>query len=345
MSASRVDVQHVPHLVHRGDHAVGEAGRVALVRHDLPAAAVGTDHVPDGEAVGVEGPEAAVCEGGRGEGRGGDDNLREAVVRLRLEEGRRQPSLRRHPLQHPQVAVHPGADERVAAHARVVAHRGAHRRGARRRRRRRVGEGVGEGARLWRGRPDRLCAAVLEGGGGGGLVSRDGPTTHLCHCELEGHLHHPVGGDAALLERRRSEGVRHHRREVCAGDGRIEAAASLLHRCSERRRQLKVEPARRRGGRRRRVRRHRRRGVEHLVCEAEDRDAVPPRVLKVDGRLCVRGHHELEGLVEPAVDPAPVQHCAVHLAQLLWRRPVQADSEERLVDLLERGCVGGRSGA
>ena len=83
MSASRVDVQHVPHLAHRGDHAVGEAGRVALVRHDLAAAAVGTDHVPDGEAIGVERPETAVCEGGRGEGRGGDDNLREAAVRLR----------------------------------------------------------------------------------------------------------------------------------------------------------------------------------------------------------------------------------------------------------------------
>ena len=39
-----------------------------------------------------------------------------------------------------------------------------------------------------------------------------------------------------------------------------------------------------------------------------DRDAVAPRVLKVDGRLCVLGHHELEGLVEPAVDPAPVGH-------------------------------------
>ena len=131
--------------------------------------------------------------------------------------------------QREEVAVHPVARERVARDARVVGGGFAHQRHLLRRRRlctllratsTTVAEGGGEGVRLGRRRADRLGAAVLEGGRRRRLVRGGREAVHPVVCELEGHLQHPVGRRAVLLEQRRGEDVALEHLPLHIGQGR-----------------------------------------------------------------------------------------------------------------------------
>eukprot|EP00047_Mylnosiga_fluctuans_P015573 m.47691 g.47691 ORF g.47691 m.47691 type:complete len:326 (-) comp5994_c0_seq2:97-1074(-) len=81
--------------------------------------------------------------------------------------------------------------------------------------------------------------------------------------------------------------------------------------------------------------------LEGLVEEAQDRDAVAPRVLEVDCRAPRLGNDQLEALVEPAGAGIAVQIEARLLNQTVRGRVLKGDGKQGRVQGLERRGVDG----